>query len=123
MHCCCFPGFCSEFCSAISFAFCTRFQQCETDEAIVFRANVPGVMAEDLHVQVEDTAKSRLLQIVGKKYKRTATNDGGVTKEQTSSGQFVKVYKLPMDKVLVDEVRAEVDEKGIITITVPKARS
>ncbi|KAG6547276.1 hypothetical protein Mapa_011212 [Marchantia paleacea] len=122
MCCCCFGGLCSDFCAAISFAFCTRFQRCETNEAIVFRASVPGLTAEDLHVQVEDTEKSRLLQIIGQRNKRKATRDGVTSTEATSSGQFVKVYKLPRDNILVDEVRAEVDENGVITITIPKAR-
>ncbi|KAL3696198.1 hypothetical protein R1sor_010274 [Riccia sorocarpa] len=121
--CCCFPGFCKECRSVLSFAFCTRFQRCETDEAIVFRASVPGLTAEGLHVQVEDTPKSRLLQIAGERYTRTATNDGGVTKQQTSSAQFVRAYKIPKEGILVEDVRAEVDEEGSITITVPKARS
>ncbi|OAE24368.1 hypothetical protein AXG93_4343s1350 [Marchantia polymorpha subsp. ruderalis] len=79
-----------------------------------------GLTAEDLHVQVEDTQKYRILQIIGQRNKRKATGDGVASTETTSSGQFVKVYKLPRTKILVDEVRAEVDENGVITITIPR---
>ncbi|CAM6098905.1 unnamed protein product [Calypogeia fissa] len=116
MCCCCFPGFCAECCRLLRFACCTRFKRVETKESIVFTAHVPELTVDDIRVQVES---GNLMRVIGNRTKNRVETKGSSTRTETSSGQFVKVYKLP-ENILAEQVRVEVDEDGFVTITVPK---
>ena len=110
----------------------------ETDDAYVLHADVPGLGDEDLHVELDDVA--RTLTLFGrrdddsaseeKKEKNTAAEDADADPAPATHatmyharerhfGAFENTYQLPHD---ADASRVNADVKrGVLTVTVPKS--
>lgn len=112
----------------------------ETDDAYVLHADVPGLGDEDLHVELDDVA--RTLTLFGrrddstseeeKKEKNTAADDADADADPPPAthatmyharerhfGAFENTYQLPHD---ADASRVNADVKrGVLTVTVPKS--
>ncbi|KAK1409405.1 hypothetical protein QVD17_35931 [Tagetes erecta] len=87
----------------------------ETDNAHVFKADVPGLKKEEVKVEVED---DRVLQISGERNKEVEDKGDTWHRVERSSGKFVRRFRLP-ENAKVDQVKAAM-ENGVLTVTVPK---
>ncbi len=87
----------------------------ETDSEIVLRAEVPGLNAENLDVQVTRNAVS----ISGEHRYEKKTEDKGYFHSEFRYGKFQRIVPLP-SKVENDQVKAEFKD-GILMLTLPKA--
>lgn len=89
----------------------------ETDTDVVLKAEIPGVDANDLDVQVsEDT-----VSIAGKHEEEKRTEEKGFFRSELRYGQFQRVVPLPTS-VNHHQVNAEFKD-GILTLTLPKVES
>ncbi|XP_072961163.1 18.1 kDa class I heat shock protein-like [Typha angustifolia] len=89
----------------------------ETPEAHEFKLDVPGLIKQEVKVEVED---DRVVRISGERKKEeTGKNDTWHCIER-SSGKFMRRFRLPED-AKVDEVRAALED-GVLTVTVPKGQ-
>ncbi|XP_057489913.1 17.4 kDa class I heat shock protein-like [Actinidia eriantha] len=87
----------------------------ETDNAHIFRADLPGVGKEEVKVQVED---GNILQISGERtLEHVDTNDKWHRVERRC-GSFVRRFRLPHNANL-DEIKCSL-ENGVLTVIVPK---
>jgi HSP20 family protein len=87
----------------------------ETDHAITIRAEVPGMTATDLDVQVTRNAVS----IAGERRQDSKTEDKGLFRSELRYGQFQRIIPLRV-KVNHEQVKADFKD-GILTLTLPKA--
>ncbi|MBD2099547.1 Hsp20/alpha crystallin family protein [Leptolyngbya sp. FACHB-261] len=87
----------------------------ETEDAVVLRAEVPGVEAKNLDVQVSRDAVS----IAGEHHQEQRTEEKGLFRTEFRYGSFRRVVPLPA-QVQNDQVKAEFKD-GILTLTLPKA--
>jgi HSP20 family protein len=87
----------------------------ETEHAITIRAEVPGMAAKDLDVQVTRNAVS----IAGERRKEIQQNDNGRFHTELRYGQFQRIVPLRV-KVNHEQVQADFKD-GILTLTLPKA--
>ena len=104
----------------------------ETDDAYVLRADVPGLGDEDLHVELDEVA--RTLTLLGRRddstseEKNTAAADADADPPPATHatmyharerhfGAFENTYQLPHD---ASRVNADV-KRGVLTVTVPKS--
>jgi len=86
----------------------------ETDEAIVVRAELPGVDAKDVELELVDN----VLSISGKKEERREENEGGTKFSEFRYGSFRREIALP-SPVDPDSVKAHC-EKGILSVELKK---
>ncbi|NJR48370.1 MAG: Hsp20/alpha crystallin family protein [Leptolyngbyaceae cyanobacterium CSU_1_3] len=89
----------------------------ETDTDLMLKAEVPGVAAKDLDVQVSENA----ISIVGAHHEEHKTEDKGIVCSELRYGQFQRVIPLPVS-VKNDQVQAEFKD-GMLTLTLPKVES
>lgn len=89
----------------------------ETDNEIILKAEIPGVDATDLDVQVSEDAVS----ISGKHEEETRTEEKGFFRSELRYGEFQRVVPLPAT-VNHQHVNAEF-KGGILTLTLPKVES
>ena len=89
----------------------------ETDGEIVLKAEVPGVNAKDLDVQVSEDAVS----ISGKHEEEKRTEEKGFFQSELRYGQFQRVIPLP-STVNHQQVKANFKD-GILTLTLPKVEA
>jgi HSP20 family protein len=87
----------------------------ETDAQVILRAEVPGVSAEDLDIQVTRNA----VAITGEHRYENKSEDNGYYRSEFRYGQFQRIVPLP-SKVENEQVKAEFKD-GILTLTMPKA--
>lgn len=85
----------------------------EEDDAFVLTTAVPGLSADDLHIQVLEN----VVRIEGE-YR---TSDGEHLLRELPEGKFIRTLRLPND-VNADKVNAKI-EKGILTLNLPKVES
>lgn len=85
-----------------------------TDAAIILRAELPGVDAKDLNIQVTRDAVS----IAGEHRSQTKTEAARFVRSEFRYGSFHRVVPLPSE-VKNDQVMAEFKD-GILTLTLPK---
>ena len=115
----------------------------ETDDAYVLHADVPGLGDEDLHVELDDVA--RTLTVFGRRDDSTSEEEKNEEKNTPAAdsdadadpppathatmyharerhfGAFENTYQLPHD---ADASRVNADVKrGVLTVTVPKSKS
>ena len=111
----------------------------ETDDAYVLHADVPGLGDEDLHVELDDVA--RTLTVFGRRDDSTSEEEKNEEKNTAAAdadrppathatmyharerhfGAFENTYQLPHD---ADASRVNADVKrGVLTVTVPKSKS
>ncbi len=88
-----------------------------TDTAVILRAEVPGIAAKDLNVEVTREAVS----IAGEFRTETSETDHAFYRSEFRYGSFRRVVPLPVE-VQNDAVQAEFKD-GILTLTLPKAEA
>ncbi|XQQ07622.1 MAG: Hsp20/alpha crystallin family protein [Leptolyngbya sp. IPPAS B-1204] len=86
----------------------------DAGDNIVVRAQLPGMEAKDLNVEVMKEAVS----IAGERRHEQKTEENGFFKSEFRYGQFRRVVPLPV-AVQNDKVEAEYKD-GILTLTLPK---
>lgn len=89
----------------------------ETDTELVVKAEVPGVEAKDLDVQVTENTVS----IAGSHREETRTEEKGMVRSELRYGQFQRLIPLPTT-VQYEQVKADF-KNGILTLTLPKVES
>jgi HSP20 family protein len=86
----------------------------DAGEQLIVRAQIPGLDAKDLDIQVAQDAVS----IRGERRQESKTETNGVVKSEFRYGTFHRVVALPV-AVQNNQVRAEYKD-GILTLTLPK---
>ncbi len=87
----------------------------DRDGAIVVRAELPGVKAEDIDVSLLDNS----LRIRGEKKAKEEVKEENLYRMEQFYGSFERVIPLPSE-VKAEEVSASF-ESGVLEITLPKA--
>jgi len=87
----------------------------ETKEAVVVKAEIPGVDQKDINVSLQD----QILTIRGEKHKETDENSEKYHRVERSWGAFMRAFRMPA-AVAGDKVTATFKD-GTLTITLPKA--
>uniref|UniRef100_A0ACD5XJW9 Uncharacterized protein n=1 Tax=Avena sativa TaxID=4498 RepID=A0ACD5XJW9_AVESA len=87
----------------------------ETPEAHVFKADVPGLMKEEVKVEVED---GNVLQISGERNKEHEEKTDTWHRVERSGGKFLRRFRLP-ENARTEQIKASM-ENGVLTVTVPK---
>jgi HSP20 family protein len=87
----------------------------EAGADIILKAQVPGVDAKDIDIQVSSDA----VLIAGEHKEEKRTENKGIFRSEFQYGQFQRVVPLPVD-VKYKEVKAEFKD-GVVTLTLPKA--
>jgi HSP20 family protein len=88
----------------------------ETPDAFVLEADLPGVKAEDVTVQVENSD----LVLQGWRSLEKSHTDGRFHTMERSSGHFMRQMKLP-ESVEKDAVQAEFRD-GVLRVILPKVK-
>jgi HSP20 family protein len=86
----------------------------ETDGEILLKAQIPGIEAKDLDIQVTQDAVS----ITGEKQEEAKTEDKGMFRSEFRYGQFQRLIPLPAS-VNNEQVKSEF-KNGILMLTLPK---
>jgi HSP20 family protein len=86
----------------------------ETDTDIILKAQLPGIDAKDLDIQVSQDA----VLIAGEHKEEKTTEEKGIYRTEFHYGQFQRVIPLPV-AIRNDRVAAEFKD-GILTLTIPK---
>lgn len=86
----------------------------ETKDAVVVKAELPGVAEEDVTVEVADN----IMTISGEKKEEKEEKEEGFYYKEMYAGSFARSFTLPSE-VKSEKAEAEMDG-GILTITVPK---
>ncbi len=90
------------------------FDVWETKDAIMFKADVPGLREQDIDINVT----SNRLTISGKREAEQVSESDTYYCSERSSGVFTRTFTLP-EGINADQIRADLKE-GILTVTVPK---
>jgi HSP20 family protein len=86
----------------------------ETDSEILLKAQVPGIEAKDLDIQVTQDAVS----ITGEKQEEAKAEEKGMVRSEFRYGQFQRLIPLPAS-INNEQVKSEFKD-GILTLTLPK---
>lgn len=86
----------------------------ETENELVFKADVPDIDMKDIDVQLENGT----LTVRGERKFEGKKTDGGWHRLERSYGSFERVFTLP-DTLNPEGVKAEY-KNGVLTITLPK---
>lgn len=86
----------------------------ETPEAYIIHADVPGVKASDIEVNVENG----LLEISGERKLEKEVEEQGVRRFERVFGKFYRSFRLP-ESADLENIKAKTDH-GVLTIIVPK---
>lgn len=86
----------------------------ETENELIFKADIPGLDIKDIDVRLENGA----LTIRGERKFESGGNVGGWHRVERSYGSFERVFTLP-DTVDPEAVKAEY-KNGTLTLTLPK---
>ena len=88
----------------------------EKDKELVLKAEIPGVDAEDLEVEVSEDR----VTISGehKEEKKTEDKDKNYFHSEFHYGKFQRVIPLPM-AIKTDEIKSDF-QKGVLTLALPK---
>jgi HSP20 family protein len=94
--------------------FAPAFEVKETNDAFVFKADVPGIQEKDLGVKI---AQNRLT-ITGKREQEKSEKGDAYYTYERSYGSFTRAFTLP-EGTAQENIKAELKE-GVLTLTVPK---
>ena len=86
----------------------------ETLEAHVFKADLPGLVKEEVKVEVEE---DKILQISGERSKEQEEKKDKWYRVERSSGKFLRRFRL-LENIRTDQVKASM-ENGVLTVFVP----
>jgi HSP20 family protein len=86
----------------------------ETEDAIVLKAELPGVDAKDVEVRVEDNT----LYLKGERKFEKEVKEQNYHRVERSYGSFARSFSLP-NSISADKVKAEFKD-GLLTLTMPK---
>lgn len=98
-----------------SFAFMPSAEMDETDTEIHLKFEVPGMTADDLSIEVTDTA----VVIRGERKSESKTEKDNVTRTEFQYGKFERVVPLT-SHIVKDDVSAEYSN-GILRLVLPKS--
>lgn len=87
---------------------------CETEEAFLLEADLPGVHKQDVSVTIE----GRDLVLRGQRVVEQTTRRGNFFHHERRTGQFLRRLPLPVS-VDQDRIRAEFHD-GVLSVTLPK---
>ncbi|GLJ26919.1 hypothetical protein SUGI_0526830 [Cryptomeria japonica] len=102
----------SEFARDAAAVVNTQIDWKETDNAHIFKADLPGLKKEEVKIEVED---GRILQISGERSKEEEQNNEKYHRVERSRGKFLRRFQLP-ENAKVEEVKAAM-ENGVLTVT------
>jgi HSP20 family protein len=91
-----------------------NFEVRETDDAFVFKGDLPGVRNEDLDI----TVTGNRIEISGKREIENENTEGMLHTYERSYGDFRRTFSLP-ESADVDKVRVDLKD-GVLTMVVPK---
>ena len=86
----------------------------ETEDAIVLRAELPGVDPKEVEVRVEDNT----LYLKGERKFEKEVKEQNYHRVERSYGSFARSFSLP-NSIDADKVKAEFKD-GLLTLTMPK---
>jgi HSP20 family protein len=87
----------------------------ETNDAVVVKAEIPGVEQKDINVSLQD----QVLTIKGEKHHEKEEKDEKYHRVERSWGAFTRAFRMPV-AVAGDKVSATFKD-GTLTVTLPKA--
>lgn len=90
------------------------FEIRETDDAFVFKADMPGIRNEDLDI----TLVGNQLQVSGKREHEHDQQEGRFHTYERSYGSFSRSFSLP-ESADLDNIRSDLKD-GVLTLSVPK---
>ena len=94
--------------------FVPRFEVRETKEALILKADVPGVKTEDIDVSIH----GNVMTVAGKREQEKKTDDEQFHMVERSFGSFTRSFTVPDD---IDSKKLEAELKdGVLTVTLPK---
>jgi len=86
----------------------------ETEDAIVLKAELPGIDPKDVEVRVEDNT----LYLKGERNYEKDVNEQNYHRIERSYGSFARSFTLP-NSINAEKVKAEYKD-GLLTLTMPK---
>jgi HSP20 family protein len=87
----------------------------DTEEAIVLKAELPGLAAEDIDIEIDDN----VLTLKGERRFQETVDEGRFYRLERAYGHFQRSVTLPQG-VKADEISADF-ENGVLSVRVPKA--
>ncbi len=90
------------------------FEIRETDDAFVFRADIPGLSPRDLEISLIGNQ----LTVSGTREQDQQQDEGRYHTYERAYGSFTRVFALP-NSVDTGNIRAELDN-GVLTLSIPK---
>jgi len=87
----------------------------ETEDALLVRAELPGVKAEDVNVSVEGNT----LVLAGEKKESSEGGDENFRYAERRYGSFTRTVPLP-GNIQADKIQAKYRD-GVLTVTLPKS--
>jgi HSP20 family protein len=94
--------------------FIPTFDVAETNDAYLFRADMPGVKEEDLEVSLTGNR----LTVSGKREREQVDESSQYYASERSYGMFSRSFTLP-EGIDSDQVKAEL-KNGVLALTIPK---
>jgi len=88
----------------------------DAGDAYVVKAEIPGVVAEQIDVNVEDD----MLVIRGERMAASPGEEGAYHRRERGEGRFRRVVRMP-GRLATEETRAEYRD-GVLTVHVAKAK-
>jgi len=86
----------------------------ETDEAIILKAELPGIKKEDVSVEVKDD----VLTLRGERVEDKEIKEGSYFRKERCFGRFSRAFNL-QHRVQPDKIKAKFKD-GILEIEIPK---
>ncbi|HUZ83195.1 MAG TPA: Hsp20/alpha crystallin family protein [Gaiellales bacterium] len=86
----------------------------ETDDAVIFHLDLPGLERDDVNVELHD----RTLTISGERREEHEEHDRGYHIRERSYGRFARSFTLP-EGVTSEQITATF-AKGVLEVTVPR---
>jgi HSP20 family protein len=90
------------------------FEVRESDNAYVFKADLPGTKPDDLDVCVVGNR----LEVRGKRDQETEQDEGTYHTYERSYGSFARAFTLP-ETADLDKIRSDLKD-GVLTLVIPK---